>query len=256
MVAACIILLIAYTRPRPTEGAQLALVINLDRNKARLDLFANRYDTSDLARVPLYRVRAVDGRQEDWSRSLSSEALERLMTVQKTGFRSEHPELTPGAVGCYLSHMHAWSTVINAGVPYALVFEDDAAIPEDAHRKFQTALKSAPPDWDIILLGYAGRGTLISPVLSELQGFLLLHAYAISAKAARSLCATMLPITRQIDWELSYRIHTHGLRVYGLHPSLIKQHWQGTDIQIPLKPKSRAPAELTVRQPFDRVMLQ
>lgn len=245
--------------PNVPAQAPLVIVINLDRNEARLQKFVDRYEETDLGQLPLHRMSAVDGSSVEWSQYLSSEALEALVTVQKSGFRKTHPELTPGAVGCYLSHLQAWTAIASSGRPFGLVFEDDAAPPRNTMSKLYTALNSAPPDWDIILLGYAGYGQLVSPVLTELDSFLLFHAYAISADTARRLCATMLPITRQIDWEVSDRIKSEGLKVYGLNPSLVKQDWQGTDIQLPLqassnKKRKRPPADLHISQPLEQAI--
>lgn len=245
----------------PPTDAPMVLVINLDKNEQRLQRFMENYEDGDFSQLALHRLPAIDGSDVDWSKFLSPEALEALLTVQKTGFRKTHPELTPGAVGCYLSHMQAWRTIADSGRPFGIVFEDDAAIPPDALLQLYTALKSAPPDWDIVLLGYAGYGQLVSPVLTELHSFLLLHAYAISAHAARVLADSMLPITRQVDWELSDRIKTRGLKVFGLNPSLVKQDWQGTDIQIPLQAKSqsqtqsRTPVDLKVNHPLQNAIV-
>lgn len=258
-----VIMLILQKKPRVVStDAPIVLVINLRKNDERLQNFIETYEDSDFSKLPLQRVDAIDGKQVDWSKFLSPPALEALMTMQKTGFRKSHPDLTPGSVGCYLSHMQAWKIIADSGKPFGVVFEDDADIPMDALQKFYIALNSAPPDWDIVLMGYAGYGHLASPVLTEMQSFLLLHAYAISADAARTLCSTMLPITQQVDWELSDRIKSRGLKVYGLNPSLVKQHWQGTDIQVPLRGKgpklprqSRPPIDMQVVHPLENAIV-
>lgn len=228
-------LLALHRRRRPALlWDPMVVVINLENNRQRLAAFMQRYMASDLASVRVHRVDAVDGREGDWSSYLSPEALEQLMSVQKTGFRTSHPDLTPGAVGCYLSHMQAWGHVAASGKPFGLVFEDDAAIPPDVLDHFTTAAPPSP-NWDIVLLGYEGDGQAAGPGLLKMSRFLRLHAYAITAEAASRLCASALPIRQQVDWEVSAHI-AKGLRVFGLSPSRVKVAWQGTNIQTPLKP--------------------
>jgi glycosyl transferase family 25 len=41
------------------------------------------------------------------------------------------PGLTPGEIGCYLSHVNAWKTVMQRELPYAIVLEDDVIISKD-----------------------------------------------------------------------------------------------------------------------------
>lgn len=232
VLAACALLFLLRGADRhPTA---VALVINLERNPGRLDSFLRAYWASDLSSVRLQRINAIEVKSADWYRYLSSEALERLMTMQRTGYRVSHPDLTPGAVGCYLSHVQVWKAIARAGVDHGFVFEDDThQIPGDTLARFRAALAHVPRDWDIVLLGCEGTGTPVGPGVMRMDSFLRLHAYAISAAAARALPDTMMPIRKQIDWELSGRIPS-GLKVYALHPPYVLTTWVGTDIQSPL----------------------
>lgn len=224
----------------PPQANSLSIVINLPRNKARLQRFLTAYNNSDFAGVPIRRLVAVEGSELTWSDYLTDGALKQLTAMQRSGYRLAHPDLTPGAVGCYLSHMQAWRCIADAGVPYGFVFEDDAHMNPTAYRTFRKALRNMPPDWDIILLGYLGNGEQINADVKRMNAFMCLHAYAISASAADRLWKGMLPISQQVDWELSGRIKEEGLDVFGLTPSCVFQHWQGTDIQAPLKAQKQA----------------
>lgn len=232
-----VLLMSKQRSPGPSHGTPevLSIVINLPRNKDRLHRFLKAYHASDFTRVPIRRLVAIDGNDVDWSEYLDNEALEQLMTMQRTGYRKAHPDLTPGAVGCYLSHLQAWRRIAESGAPYGFVFEDDAKLPRTALRTFERALLGVPSEWDIILLGYMGKGEPVTPDVKRMDGFLCLHAYAISAAAAKRLWKNMMPIRQQVDWELNVRMRDEGLDVYGLSPILVYQDWQGTDIQAPLK---------------------
>ena len=229
-------ILATMTRQRRPDGEDipLVLVINLADNVGRRNSFDAMYQASDFSRLAYSRMDAVDGKRINWAQHVSPEALEKLMVVQKTGLRQHHPDLTPGAVGCYLSHVKAWQHIAKSGRAYGIVFEDDAAIPATALQHFMTHKARVPADWDIILLGYEGSGDRLHADVMRMHQFLRLHAYAITARAAKTLCETIMPIRQQIDWELNHYMKQGTLQVYGLYPSLVKVAWQGTDIQTPL----------------------
>lgn len=237
MSALVVVLVYVYRARRhtPKQGAvHVALVINLAHRPERLAAFTSTYEASDLAPVPLRRIEAFDGRSLDWSRFLSDEALERLHMMRKTGYRMDHPDLTPGAVGCYLSHVQAWREVARSGAAVGLVFEDDAQLPAKVMPTFEEAMRDAPDDWDILCLGHFAQGDLVSPRLVRVSLLLGLFAYAVSARAARSLPSRVFPITQQLDWELSRLIRDEGLKVYAVNPAYVKIYPWKTDIQTPL----------------------
>jgi glycosyl transferase family 25 len=181
------------------------------------------------------RLSGVDGNDVDWSTYLSPDALEKLMTVQRTGFRADHPDLTAGAVGCYLSHLQAWQHIASSGGQTGLVFEDDADIPSDALSKTVDLMRKVPADWDIVLLGYEGGGSFVASGVVRVPRFLRTHAYVIKTACAKRLGTEMLPIRKQLDWQLSDMIRDKKLNVYGALPKLVDVAYQGTDIQVPIK---------------------
>lgn len=111
-----------------------ALVINLDRRPDRLKTFMDHYKGTDLGRVvPVERLQAIDVRRLPVSvigsmlTPVAQAEMEEFVTTRK---RRHHSQLTPGAVGCYLSHMEAWRRIAAhvstaADSPW-LVFEDDS----------------------------------------------------------------------------------------------------------------------------------
>ena len=218
------------------EGAPYVGVVNLDRNADRLGTFLQKYESSDFAAWPCGRVAAVDGKRADWERVVEPVALNKLMIVQKTGVREDHPDLTPGAVGCYLSHMMAWRRIVASGRPWGLVFEDDADVPAGARRALEAHMRTLPSDWDVFLLGYEAHGTPEAKAggLLSIPRFCRLHAYAITARAAERLARTMLPMTQQVDWAMSDRIQVGDLKVYASPQQIVPFTWQGTEIQTPL----------------------
>lgn len=237
--AVCVLGLLAWSRPPspppPATAPPFSLVVSLGGD--RLERFGAAYAAGDLAGVPLERLEAVDGRAiRSFGGLVERGAAARLEALARTGTRAEHRDLTPGAVGCYLSHLRAWRRVAGSGAPYAFVFEDDADIPGDTLARFERALAQVGGrPWDVLLLGCDGEGESAGPDLTRITRFLRLHAYAITPSAARRLCGEVLPIRQQVDWELSQRAGAGQLDVYAVKPSVVGVTWQGSTVQVPLR---------------------
>src|ERR1700744_466352 len=88
-------------------------VINLERSPDRL-----RHMRTQAARVALAfeRLDGVDG--------------ETLSAAELDGYRAAHAPrpLTPGEVGCWLSHQRFWRALAAGDSPWGLVLEDDVAL--------------------------------------------------------------------------------------------------------------------------------
>lgn len=221
-----------------TGAPHVAFVINLRRNADRLARFQKAYARSDMATVPLHRIEAVDGAQlsdAELRALLTPDAYQRLRAMRASGVRQAHQDLTPGAVGCYMSHVEVWRRLAAGGAPYVFVFEDDASVPRSALAQFEAVRAQIPPDWDLLLLGYDGDGTPVGPHARKVSDFRRTHAYVVSANGARKLLRSMLPMSQQVDWELSNHILSKQLRVYGAVPEVVPAEWLGTDIQSPLQ---------------------
>lgn len=206
-----------------TRLPPVAVVINLASQPHRLDAFKDAYGLSDLRGVvDLLRVDAFDGGAVDWSRFVTPRALEQLLTAQRTGARPAHPDLTPGAVGRYLSHLEAWRVIAETGAPFGFVFEDTAQLPREVLRRFRHLHGQLPFNWDVALLGYEGAGAHFGPdVVRVDRGFRGLHAYAISGAAAQRLTAACLPIEQRLDLTLSALAGSGGLAMFGAFPSFV-----------------------------------
>jgi glycosyl transferase family 25 len=63
-----------------------------------------------------------------------------------------HSKLTPGEVGCYASHLKALSVVVERGIAYALILEDDALLTRDLTQTIDNILANVPEDWDMVYL--------------------------------------------------------------------------------------------------------
>ncbi|MBZ0211499.1 MAG: glycosyltransferase family 25 protein [Hyphomicrobium sp.] len=135
--------------------------------------------------------------------------------------------LKPGEVGCYASHLKALKTMIERGLEYALILEDDAVLPRDLRRVIDDVLACLPHSWDLVHLcgdprravkpvrRLKHRGTLVrySRVPSGTVGYL------ISRGGARKFLA---PIKRSWPVDTDFRRPwLFGLETYGVAPKII-----------------------------------
>jgi hypothetical protein len=155
---------------------------------------------------------AVDGR------ALSPAELA-SMTVPKL-------PLSPGDIGCYLSHINIYRRMVAQDIPIAMVMEDDAAL----NPAFAPVLRDGirQPDFDICFVdswfvGLKGRIYYDRADWLEIgHGFTAYRfappphgtqAYLITLETARHRVAVALPITQSIDW---YENLPPDTRYYGL----------------------------------------
>lgn len=139
---------------------------------------------------------------------------------------------TPGMVGCAMSHMRCWRTVVERGLPMALVLEDDATLAPRFSSRVREVVEKAPPGWHVIVLGCSmcqpwiqrvlggGKTLFDNGVVRELRFFGGTHCYLVSTAGARHLVRHMSKIQFHVDMQMS---RTPGLRLYGVHEDLAFQ---------------------------------
>ncbi len=115
--------------------------------------------------------------------------------------------LTLSEVGAFLSHRAAWRRIVDDGLDYAVVFEDDAAIDPDRFAALLDFLASERARWSYILMPAAGlepagaslarRGdaTLLRPHSPPLRAI----GQVVSREAAERLLAVTAPFDRPVD---------------------------------------------------------
>ena len=156
-----------------------------------------------------------------------------------SGKRLDHRDLTPGAVGCYMSHLKVWHELVRSGQPYGIVFEDDVAFDrQNVAEQVLLDLQAAPVDWDVLV--YVPDSFVSKYVSLEdydhVMNFFGLHFYVIRSSACERIFMDMLPMSQQIDSEMSVLAGAGKLKIY--RPISMKPrqgHSMGTNIQVPLK---------------------
>jgi GR25 family glycosyltransferase involved in LPS biosynthesis len=67
----------------------------------------------------------------------------------------ENHYLTPGQIGCALSHIKIWEEAYQNNYEYIFILEDDAIIPNNFIERVTPILNSLPKDWDYLSLNCA-----------------------------------------------------------------------------------------------------
>lgn len=199
-------------------------VINLKKNEKRLRDFNDSYKKTDLQSHPIERIDAVYG-----------------IDIPYNDYIAENPEdkeLTPGMVGCFLSHLKTYKQFINSGKQYAIIFEDDAKITnEEMYKTTISKLhEKIPNDWDIILLGYLNhdpkhkfedRGDYY-----KFWNFWGTHSYIINRNSVQKLMSLMQPpFVNQIDSVMGSLARSDKLNIYGIKQVEVIQATPYSDVQ-------------------------
>ena len=100
-------------------------LVNMDRSKDRLEIMQRRLSSLGLE---YERVSAVDG---------SKLSEEEKKCVVSPNWRYPYT-LTPGEVGCFLSHKKCWRKLVDSKESWALVLEDDSVFHSKANEYFQS----------------------------------------------------------------------------------------------------------------------
>ena len=156
-------------------------LVNMDRSTDRLEIMQRRLLSLGLE---YERVSAVDG---------SKLSMEDKKCVVSPNWRYPY-SLTPGEVGCFLSHKKCWQNLIDSDEPWALVLEDDSVFHPKAKDYFQST-EWIPNGVQLIQFSYTKDSTFSDKTVILPNGSHLVrvkqsspcgtYAYLISREAAK-----------------------------------------------------------------------
>jgi glycosyl transferase family 25 len=185
--------------PHQTLSGRKAFIVHLERASSRLpnvqSLRANLPIESEV-------VPAVDGAR------LSQQEVDQACARRR--FEPRYPfALTPTEVGAFLSHRLAWRRIVDQGLDFAFVFEDDAEIDAPAFARLVEFVAAERRSWDYVLLpaqpirngtvvASGGGYALMRPDAPPLRAI----AQIVSFAAAKRLLERTLPFDRPIDTTL------------------------------------------------------
>ncbi|MCP4071746.1 MAG: glycosyltransferase family 25 protein [Hyphomicrobiales bacterium] len=185
-------------------------LINLDKNKARLENSARQLDAENIA---FTRIDAVNG----WA--MDEKQIENVYDARAARQRYKYQLIKP-EIGCYLSHMEAWRIIAESGKNGGFVFEDDFEIVSPLSPILEQ-LSDADQDWDIVKLFSIKENPkniksekldTIHDIVTPYQVPTCLLGYGITASAAKHLLETSVPFFRPVDedhkffWEKDIKV--------------------------------------------------
>jgi glycosyl transferase, family 25 len=190
-----------------------AFYLNLDLEAAR-----RRFIEKQLAEIGIRgeRIEAVDG-----SKPLPPELAPHF---------SDKHVMDAGALGCYASHIKAWTQMVMQNLPFAVVLEDDAILDRNLASILSEVMAALPRGWDIVHL--ATKPDRAVCTIAKLQGRKLVQysrippgavAYLLSWAGAQKLLLAE-PRVWPIDTD-TRRPWAFGLNVYGVTAPPIKHNW-------------------------------
>ena len=202
-------------------------VINLAKNKERLETITNIYNKSDLAIIPFIRFEAVNGKEIDVRPYVTDRVYNGIVDLDNTNQRLYNTQITRGMVGCYLSHLEIYQQIQNNDKPYTLILEDDAIFNSDIYQSgIRNLLQNIPPDWDIIMLGRMtfdpSHEVVNHETYLELLKFWGTYGYLINKSGVnKMLMYGNIPIDDQIDAVMSKLARENILNIYAPIPEYI-----------------------------------
>lgn len=147
--------------------------------------------------------------------------------IQEHVYKYPECALTLGEIGCALSHIKVYQTMVENKVQWALILEDDAEFKDDVRPIFNKIiiedrniqpcvyLMSKPSNYIKSPIYHVDKYT-IYPMLNASCA----HGYIINLKAAKLLCSELMPIKYEADrWGLFSILFK--LKLYCIDPIVI-----------------------------------
>ncbi len=204
-------------------------VISLPGSNERQAFIAGQLEGQGL---PFSWLDGVNGRALD-------AAEKALLYSEEKAVRQGGRALSPGEVGCALSHLKAYRTFLDSGAELALVLEDDAALRPDFRSMLEGVVQAV--DWqetDLLLLSHVQKYTEwgARPLVGDLR---LVHTvtayngngYLITRRGAEALLRELQPVFVPADsW--NYLRKRGVLRIRAVIPYLVNHSTLSVDSVI------------------------
>lgn len=139
--------------------------------------------------------------------------------------------ITPGEVGCSLSHTTILKRMLHEGWERILILEDDIEFSVHAPAQFQQWIGQVPADWDMLYLGgnHIAHPIPVTQNVSKIVRTYTTSHYGITKKMAAEVIAEVEKFKSQIDVTYTDFQKTHNCYVF--NPSIAWQKPGHSDIQ-------------------------
>ncbi len=200
------------------------LVVNLEHSKER-----RRHIEKQLTNlnIDFELIKAIDGTK------ISEKDLE--LYSKKESIKTIGRELSPGEVGCALTHAKIWERMIIESIEEALILEDDALIGEMLFKILEVREKF-PNDWEHINFATDGRLKPFGKPIYDIYRVANItrsanrtSTYLLNIKGARKLMRHVYPIRLASDGIMRRNDITNLIR-YGIYPQVAAPGYFESDI--------------------------
>lgn len=194
-------------------------VINLDKSPERMSRIAKRLDELF---IPFERISGVYGAE------LSQEEIAQYY-CPKLNKKNYRRPLGLGEIGCYISHIKAWQTIVDRKLPCGLILEDDIVIEEglaDLTKEFGRLSDT----FDIVKFFNKKKNPKIVDSVDFTRKYKLCrfkkipignYAQLISLAGAKKLLKTYEKFGRPVDEDLQHWWES-DTNVIGVMPSVVR----------------------------------
>jgi glycosyl transferase family 25 len=205
-----------YNNTANMTKSQLPIwVLNLKTDKRRLRFMQKQLRA---LKLDFTVVEALDGSRlspDDWKLYSKEKAL-----------KFSKRELTPGELGCALSHARMWERIVRENIPEVLIFEDDVLI-GGAFPAILDHRDRFPVDWELINFSTDAPQEPFGKFITDIYRVSRhkdwadrASAYLINSKGAKKLLNHAYPIGHTADG-LTWRTDITGVVSYGVYPRVV-----------------------------------
>ena len=208
-------------------------VINLDRDKDKMERFKRHVSENLPNHMPVIRWKAVYGKELDVKDMTKNGIGKTNYVVGKGVYKDQFKDLRNlGAIGCYLSHrslIERLSTIEAPAHAAHLILEDDVKISPDLflRKKLWNHIRQTiPNDWDIVYIGMTSPiGKQVRPGIQRLKtdydgvGNWGTHAYLVRHGSLNKIINWLHYMVDAIDNQ--YNLKFNEWNVYAIDPPLI-----------------------------------
>lgn len=177
-------------------------------------------------------VEAIDTRNNKWlnyTHYLTEDGLRQMKRSGETKRRQQHYELTPGAIGCFLSHIKCWNKFLDtypSDGDFVFILEDDTMPGAKFDKTFTTISQHFPPRCDLLLCSHLSYGEMEEvehmgiqyKFLRPRSAFYLLNAYFITARGIKKILNDLFKkdnkFYKQLDSYLSDLLNENIINVF------------------------------------------
>ena len=165
------------------------LCINLDKAKDRWNKVNKKFNKLGFT---IERFPAINGKEVKYEEYKDLVKLEYNTDLNAQCDSKTKPGLTlklsPGEIGCNLSHCKIWQKMVNENINKCMVIEDDI-VPYDNLKNYNKYLDKVPKNWDLVYISFinTGKKNIINKEIYKPTCGFSTSGYILNLKGAKKL---------------------------------------------------------------------